>query len=166
MDYNLLFTIAAGRVACGVVTTVLHHLISAVSFPLNSRINQFYSVHLFHSMARLDVPTFDNDATQRQLQNVAQPATGFGPSGSSSVAWTTVRNILRIFSTAVQFIAQIGVVSHILMTQRDGHILAGLTLVCSLLQWRNWGGWGGPMSSLSSESRRHCLIVVHLLTVF
>jgi hypothetical protein len=136
--------VAAGRVACGVITHILHVLSERISHPLNGRINQFYSVHIYHAMARLDVPTFDNDATQRQLQNVASPP---GSYSGHSVAWMTMKNILRILNTILQLVSQVGVLAHVLVNQRDGKLLAGLTLVTSLLQWRQLGsrtGWHSP----------------------
>lgn len=80
-------------------------------------------------MARLDVPTFDDTAVQRQLEQ------SFPPDSRSSVAWDTVVVTLHIFSTVLQLISQLSVLNGVLRGQRDGLLLAVLSFSHTLFFW-------------------------------
>lgn len=97
--------------------------------PLNIRIKQYYSVHIFHAMARLDVPTFDDDAVQRQLQQ------SFPANSRSSIAWETVTTALRMLTTVLHLVSQISVLVSVLGGQRDGPLLAILSFSHALFEW-------------------------------
>lgn len=129
MDKDLLFRVAAGRFTCSVLTRLLRFGKQKIAIPLNSRIKHFYSVHIFHAMARLDVPTFDDTAVQRQLEQ------SFPPDSRSSVAWDTVVVTLHIFSTVLQLISQLSVLNGVLRGQRDGLLLAVLSFSHTLFFW-------------------------------
>lgn len=128
MDKPLLFQVAIGRFLCSLVTRVLRYTKQRLAVPLNSRIKQYYSVHMFHAMARLDLPTFDDPKVQRQLES------SFPASSLSSIAWDTVTMIFHIMSTAVQLISQLSVLIRVLNNQRDGPLLALLSFSEALFQ--------------------------------
>lgn len=125
----MLFQIAAGRVACSLFTRILRYGKKRVSIPLNIRIKQYYSVHIFHAMARLDVPTFGDDAVQRQLEQ------SFSPNSRSSIAWDTIVMAIQIYSTALQLISQVSVLTGVLRGQRDGFLLAALSFSYAFFRW-------------------------------
>ncbi|RDB28996.1 Lipid A export ATP-binding/permease protein MsbA [Hypsizygus marmoreus] len=129
VDKKLLFEIAAGRLACSFMTRFMRYVKKRCTIPLNTRIKQYYSVHMFRAMARLDVPTFDDDAVQRQLEQ------SFSPNSHSSIAWDTVVMALRMFSTVIQMVSQLSVLVSVLRGQRDGPLLAILSFAHALLQW-------------------------------
>jgi hypothetical protein len=85
-----------------------------VQNPLNKRIKQHYSIHIFRSMARLDVPTFEDAAVQRQLE-LACSATG-----RSSVCWDTIQMASGTMSTLMRLFSQVSVLVSVLHNQRDG----------------------------------------------
>jgi hypothetical protein len=128
VDKALLFQVATGRFACSLVTRVLRYTKQRLAVPLNTRIKQYYSVHMFHAMARLDLPTFDDPKVQRQLE------LSFPTSSRSSVAWDTVTMILHLVSTALQLISQLSVLTRVLNDQRDGPLLAFLSFSEALFQ--------------------------------
>lgn len=129
VDRDLLFQIAAGRFACSVSGRVLRYGKQQIAIPLNTRIKHFYSVHTFHAMARLDVPTFDDTAVQRQLEQ------SYPPNSRTSVAWDTVVTTLHIFSSMLQLISQLSVLNGVLRGQRDGLLLAVLSFSHTLFYW-------------------------------
>lgn len=131
VNTNILFQIAAGRVACSLFTRLLRYCKNQVSVPLNSRIKQYYSVHIFHAMARLDVPTFDDDAVQRQLEQ------SFSPSSRSSIAWDAIVMTIQIYGTALQLISQVSVLAGVLRGQRDGFLLAILSFSYGFFRWNS-----------------------------
>jgi len=82
-------------------------------------------------MARLDVPTSEDAAVTRQLEAAL-------PSSQTSVAWDAIQTILQIFSAVIQFFSQSTVLLHILLGQRDGLLLSGLSVVTYGLQFTNF----------------------------
>lgn len=129
MDTNLLIRVAGGRVACTVFARLLSHCQSRVQIPLNKRIKQYYSIHIFHSMARLDVPTFDDPAVQRQMESA------WSSTGRSSVCWETVQMAAGVMSTLIKLLSQVSVLIAVLHDQRDGALLTLLSFGESIFQW-------------------------------
>ncbi|TFY73558.1 hypothetical protein EWM64_g10454, partial [Hericium alpestre] len=128
VDKNLLFRIAGGRVLCTLSQRLLEQVRTRVSQDLNSRIKQHYSVHIFHSMARLDVPTYEDPVVSRQLDAII-------PSERSSIAWTAISSLLRIVSSILQVGSQFLVLYGVLSEQRDGPLLALLSLADRIVSW-------------------------------
>jgi hypothetical protein len=131
VDKVFLFQIAAGRCFCTLLSRLLSHSKTRLGLPLNMRIKQHYSVHLFRALARLDVPTFDDPLVQRQLESASSP------SARSSVAWDTVIITSRFITTALQLGSQMFVLMGVLQDQRDGPLLAVLSFTQSFLSWSN-----------------------------
>ena len=100
-----------------------------ISHPLNLAIKQFYSTHIFHAMARLDLPTFEDPAIHRQLEGA------WSTSYKSSVAWDTIRLSSNVVMTVIRLLSQLSVLISVLRHQRDGILLAFLSFSQSLFQW-------------------------------
>jgi hypothetical protein len=129
VDSKVLLQIAVGRIGCSLAVRLLGYASTRVTIPLNMRIKQFYSMHTFHAMARLDVPTFSDDLVQRQLEKAL-------PTNSrSSIAWETVLTASHILTTFLQLISQLSVLLNALRSQDDGVLLASLCLIHGLFQW-------------------------------
>ncbi|EIN13242.1 P-loop containing nucleoside triphosphate hydrolase protein [Punctularia strigosozonata HHB-11173 SS5] len=121
VDRKLLFRIAAGRILCAIGKGFLHHLRMRVTIPLQSIIKQHYSVHVFHHMARLDVPTFEDPAVYNQFRTV-WPKRG-------SVAFETMKTLVDVGSQVVQFISQFSVLMNVLRDQPDAMLTTVLTFI-------------------------------------
>lgn len=80
-------------------------------------------------MARLDLPTFEDPAVQRQLESA------WSTSWKSSVAWDTIRMTTNVLMTAIQLLSQVSVLISVLRNQQDGTLLALLSFSQSLFQW-------------------------------
>ncbi len=83
---------------------------------------------MFHAVARLDLPTFDDPAVQKQLEQTSAVDSG------STVAWGTVNAIVNIFSTAVQLVSQLVVLIRVVYDQPDGPLIAILSFGQALFQ--------------------------------
>jgi hypothetical protein len=83
---------------------------------------------MYHAMARLDLPTFDDPKVQRQLES------SFPTSSRSSIAWDTVTMIFHIMTTAIQLVSQLSVLIRVLNNQQDGPLLAFLSFTEALFQ--------------------------------
>ncbi|KAJ3494656.1 hypothetical protein NLJ89_g10762 [Agrocybe chaxingu] len=129
VDPHLLFTVAAGGLACSLATRLLRYARARISAPLHRRIKSYYAVHIFHAVVRLDVPTYDDPAVQHQLEQA------FPKSPHSTIAFDAVSATLRLFSTAIQLTSQLSVLVSVLSNQPDGPLLVLLCLAHAFFQW-------------------------------
>lgn len=129
VDTRLLSQVALGRFGCAVVTRLLLFVKFRIMTPLNTRIKLFYSQHVFRANVRLDVPTFDDGAVQRQLEET------FPRNSRSSIAWDTVVLAARISSTFLRLFSEVTVLVTVLHEQRDGLLLAALCFAQSAVAW-------------------------------
>ncbi|KAH7884022.1 P-loop containing nucleoside triphosphate hydrolase protein [Phlebopus sp. FC_14] len=129
VNRDVLLHVAAGRVACSVVERLLQYSKSRLTLPLNMAIKQYYSTHIFHAMARLDVPTFEDPAVQRQLESA------WSTSWKSSVAWETIEVTSNVITTTLRLLSQLSVLFGVLREQQDGPLLAVLSFSQALFQW-------------------------------
>lgn len=144
VDKDVLLHVAAGRIACTIVERLLQNFKFRISYPLNLAIKQFYSTHIFHAMARLDLPTSEDPAIQRQLESA------WSTSWNSSVAWETIRMTSNVLMTGIRLLSQLSVLISVVRHQRDGTLLALLSFSQSLFQW--FSGRRSMFSSLSAFS--------------
>ncbi|GBE78652.1 hypothetical protein SCP_0115410 [Sparassis crispa] len=128
VDKDLLLHISFGRICCALATRLLTYTKSRLSYPLNARLKQHYSVHLFRARARLDFPTFSDTAVQRQLEEASA-------SSGRSIAWDTFTMVSGAISTAIQIISQVSVLASVLRDQPDGPLLAILSFSQSVFGW-------------------------------
>lgn len=86
-----------------------------MEFPLNLKIKKHYSIHIFDSMARLDVSTFDDPLVQTRL-DTATPSSR----SSHSLAWDTITVVIAIMTAIVRLASQLSVLMKVVGGQRDG----------------------------------------------
>ncbi|KAI0042884.1 P-loop containing nucleoside triphosphate hydrolase protein [Auriscalpium vulgare] len=122
VDRQFLFKIAGGRVACALARRCLSHFMSKLFAALNGRIRLHFSTHIFHIMARLDVPTFEDPVVSQQLSS------SVSTSSRSNVAWEAISSLFNIGSAGLRLLAQSLVLVAVLREQRDGFFLA---FICS-----------------------------------
>jgi hypothetical protein len=120
VDTHLLTQIAGGRVLCAAAEQILEAASWKVSTALNGRIRQFYSAHIFHSVARLDVPTWDDPVVSAQIDAVV-------PKDSNTIAWAAITSLVQTGSTFVRLFSQTVVLVGVLQEQRDGILLSLLS---------------------------------------
>lgn len=128
VDTDFLVRISVGRMACAVLGRLLNHAKTTISYPLSKRLKQHYTTHLFYARARLDLPTFEDPAVQRQLEAASH-------SSGSGVAWDTFFMTTSTVSTAVRIISEVSMLAAVLRDQPDGTLLATITLSQSILDW-------------------------------
>lgn len=115
-----------------------------VKMTLNGHIGRFYTVHYFHALARLDLPTFEDTAIQRQLQL---------PQSSSSIVWQMIMAISSTGFKSLTLISQIIVLIRVLREQSDGPSLA---ILC-FFYWIMSLFVHSPFTSHNS-SKPHCFV--------
>lgn len=132
LDKVLLMRVTTGLISVKIASRLLSHAKMRVEYPIQMRLKQFYSVHLFNARARLDVPTFDDEAIQRQLDTT-------NLRHGQSVAWTTLSMLFSLASALIRLVSQVSIVWQVLRNQPDGPLLAALSLIQSLsdvIQWQ------------------------------
>jgi len=120
VDTNHLVQIAGGRALCAVAEQILESALWKVSAALNGRIRRFYSAHIFHSLAHLDVPTWDDSVVSAQIEAVI-------PKGSNTIAWAAITSVVQTGTTFVRLFSQTAVLIGVLWEQRDGLLLSLLS---------------------------------------
>jgi hypothetical protein len=146
VETDILLEIAAGRMMAATATRVLKYTQKRLGMRLNWRIRAFYSVHIFGSMARLDVPTFNDPVIQQQLEDA------FSTSGHSSAAWDTITAASHISSLVLELTSRLLVLIDVLRNQRDGPLLAFLCFGQSALQWSSYRSLTSGRCSLRFDS--------------
>ncbi|KIY45697.1 P-loop containing nucleoside triphosphate hydrolase protein [Fistulina hepatica ATCC 64428] len=132
VDTDALFRIASGRFACAIGERLVRYGSQRLAPTINKYIKQYYAIHLFHALSRLDLPTFEDSAIQRQIQQ------SFSPDSRSSIAWDAARMSLSVLSTVVRLLSQLVVLMGVLREQRDGMLLALLSFAHSLFSMSNF----------------------------
>ena len=128
VDTDFLIKIACGRVLCAAVEQILETASQKISVTLNRRIRRFYSVHIFHSMARLDVPTWDDPVVTAQIQNATAEDLNL-------TAWTAIKSVVQTVTILLSLFSETAVLVSVLHEQRDGFLLSllsfsGAALTC------------------------------------
>lgn len=131
VDRPLLLQVTAGTIACKIVSRFLQWGKESVTQPLNARLHKHYTLHAFHARARLDVPTFDDPAVQRQLDSTTNI-------NGMSVAWNTFQLVSELANASVRVISQVSVLATVLRNQPDGPMLAALSAIPALTDCFRW----------------------------
>ena len=126
VDKEALIRIAGGHVLASLISRILSNIRQRLTAVLNGRIRRYYSVHTFHAMARLDVPTWEDPVVSEQVDATL-------PTGRSSIAWTAVNSLVGVGSVLVKLLSQVTVLISVLREQRDGPLLAILCFTEQIL---------------------------------
>lgn len=121
VDKQLLLHASVGRLGCTFAGHALRYLKSRVEFPLNLKIKKHYSIHIFESMARLDVPTFDDPLIHARLDTATASSRS-----THSLAWDTISVIITIVTATVRLASQLSVLLKVVGGQRDGVVFVVL----------------------------------------
>lgn len=121
VDKQLLLYASVGRLGCAFASSALRYFKSSVEFPLGLRIKKHYSIHIFKSMARLDVPTFDDPLIQTRLNTATTSARS-----THSLAWDTISVIIAILTATIRLTSQLSVLIKVVGGRRDGVVFVVL----------------------------------------
>ncbi|KAG2345400.1 hypothetical protein BDR05DRAFT_998534 [Suillus weaverae] len=128
VDTTVLIHVAVGRVACTVAGHLLGHARTRIGIPLRMCLKQFYDRHMFHSMVRLDLPTFEDSAIRRQF--------GFAlDDRGSNVPCNAVEASTSLAMMGISLLSQLSVLFKILRGQQDGPLLVISGFSRSMFRW-------------------------------
>ncbi|KAH9054295.1 HlyB/MsbA family ABC transporter [Lactarius vividus] len=115
IDPRLLFWVAGGRALCTAAELALGYASEKVITAFDARAQQFYAGNIFHSMARLDVPTWDDPAVSSQIRQ-STPDT-------ESIALSAIMTIVETGSAFLRMFSEGAVLLRVLQDQGDGSLL-------------------------------------------
>jgi hypothetical protein len=142
VDTRFLFQTAAGRAFCTAAQHFIRFASEKVSQSLNSRCRQFYSTRIFHAVARLDVPTWDDPAVAAHINAL------FTDSHRTNT-WEAIATLVDTGSAFLRVLSQTAVLFGVLREQKDGLLLALVSFSSDLLTYFDMsntfliGGSGG-----------------------
>jgi len=115
---------------------LLHYAGRKLSTGLNGRVKRFYSARIFHAMARLDVPTWDDPVVSAQIDALY-------PRGENTVPWAAIMNLVHTVSTLLWMVSQTAVLFSVLGGQTDGLLFCLLSFASDATSFFSVAG---PMS--------------------
>lgn len=95
-------------------------------------------------MIRLDVPTSEDPNVARQIDAIV-------PTDRYSVPWSALSSMSTLLGTIVKLVGQAAVLAGVLRNQRDGPLLAVLSLSEHLFWWAKGGAHIGGSSGGKRE---------------
>lgn len=128
VDSTVLTHAAIGHLACKFASRLLRYAQPFVVLPMDMSMKQFYAGNIFHSTARLDLPTMEDPAVQKQLFSVM-------PNWCHSVAWEIIEVSMRIVMTFISVPSQLLVLFTVLHEQQDGLLLIILGCLRYMVLW-------------------------------
>ena len=138
VDAHFLFWAAGGRALCTAAEHALRYASAKISRAINARSRQLYSGRIFRSMARLDVPTWDDSAVASQigaLHPARRPET-------DSVAWGAIMSLVETGSAFLRMFSEAAVLFRVLWEQGDGSLLVLVSLASETISFFTYRG--GP----------------------
>ncbi|KZS90374.1 P-loop containing nucleoside triphosphate hydrolase protein [Sistotremastrum niveocremeum HHB9708] len=144
LDTKYVVKIAAGHLACRLGNSFLQVSRTTCRRHLDIHINTHFKAHIVHAHTRLDCPTFEDSAVQRQLEE-HQGAFGF-----SSAAWEGLIGAITTLQSVLQVVTQFSVLVNLLRQQKDGILFALLTTIPIMIQY------SGVNSSISQAYAAVC----------
>jgi putative Ca2+/H+ antiporter (TMEM165/GDT1 family) len=149
VDAHFLIWVAGGRALCTAAMHVLSYASAKVTTSLNARSRQLYSGRIFHAMARLDVPTWDDPAVSSQIEALRprMPDT-------EGVAWGAIMTLVETGSAFLRMFSEAAVLFRVLQEHGDGSLLVLVSLAgeaVSLFAFRGGPDLGNGMREIPSS---------------
>ncbi len=123
VDAHFLFWAAGGRALCTAAEHALGYASAEVTTALEARFRQFYSGRIFRSMARLDVPTWDDPAVSSQISALLPKF-----ADTDTVAWAAIMTLMETGSAFLTMFSEAAVLFRVLQEQGDGSLLVLVSL--------------------------------------
>jgi hypothetical protein len=130
-DTRFLLRVVCGRAFCSAAGHFLYYACYTLSSVLNRRSRLYYSSHVFHAVARLDLPTWDDPAVSSQIAALF-------PSSPLTVSWVVILTFVNTVSAVVRLCSQSAILFGVLRGQKDGFSFALLTFSSNLASYLNY----------------------------
>jgi hypothetical protein len=134
VDARFLFWVAGGRALCTAAGHALSYSSEKVSTALDSRARQLYSGRIFRSIARLDVPTWDDPAVASQIGALRPDFRD-----TETVAWTAITTLVETGSAFLRMFSEALVLFRVLREHGDGSLLVLVSLASEAVSFLAFG---------------------------
>ena len=147
VDTHFLFRAAGGRALCTAAEHALGYASAKVSIAINERSHKLYSGRVFRSMARLDVPTWDDPSVSSQFSTLRprMPTT-------ETVAWAAIMTLVEMGSAFLRMFSEAVVLFRVLWEQGDGSLIVLVSVASEALSFFTYKGGLNMGDSMSNNS--------------
>ena len=118
VDVNFLIWVAGGRALCTAVDQLLYCVLVRLDDAVDARSRKIYWGRIFRSMARLDVPTWNDPAVSSHISSLS-------PSGNNpdTVAWSAINVAVEMGSAFLRLFSEAAVLFRVLQDHGDGALV-------------------------------------------
>ena len=118
---------------CTTAEHVLDYASIKVTSTLDARSRQIYSGHIFHSMARLDVPTWDDPVASSHIKALR-------PKLDEAIGWSSIATVMETGSTFLRTFSEAAILLRVLGQQEDGLLLVLASLGSEIITFFSYTG--------------------------
>ena len=128
VDEKLFIFASTGRICCKVAETLFKYWEVKLEYPLGLLVKEHSEKEVFNVVVSLDVPTFNDRAVKRSLNDVS------GCAGSYGVMWDSLSLILSLLFSVIRLVGELIVLARVISGQQDGITYAVMHLGQELFQ--------------------------------
>jgi hypothetical protein len=121
VDAHFLFRVAGGHALCTAAEQILVYALAKLNTSIEERSRKLYLGRIFRSMARLDVPTWDDSAVSSHISSLTTSTTRMPE--SDTVAWLAIKSLVEVGSALLRLFSEAAVLYHVLRGQGGGSLL-------------------------------------------
>ena len=148
VNVRFLLYVAGGRALCAAAEQVLNYASAKLNTAIETRSRKLYLRRIFRSMARLDVPTWDDLSVSSHFNSLSPRMPN-----SDTVAWTAIKSLVEMGSAFLRMFSEAAVLFRVLRGQGDGSLLVLTSVaskVVSFLAFRGGLTLGNSMRDIPS----------------
>ena len=118
VDVDLLFWVVGGRTLCKAAEHLLYYVSWKLDTAIETRSRKIYWGRIFRSMARLDVPTWNDPTVSSHISSLSTRSTD-----PDTVAWSAIKSIVKMGGALLRMFSEAAVLFRVLQEQGDGTLV-------------------------------------------
>ena len=135
VNVRFLLWVAGGRALCAAAERVLDYTSARLDTAIETRSRKLYWGRIFRSMARLDVPTWDDPAVSSHIESLSPRMPD-----PDTVAWTAIKSIMETGTAFLRMFSEAAVLFRVLRGQGDGSLLVLASVASKAVSFLTFGG--------------------------
>jgi hypothetical protein len=145
VDTHFLFRVAGGRALCTAAEQFLEYASAKLNTSIEARSRKLYWGRIFRSMARLDVPTWDDSAVSSHISSLTPRTRMREP---DTVAWAAIKSLMEAGSACLRMFSEAAVLFRVLREQGDGSLLVLASVTSEAVSFLAFKGVLNPGDSM------------------
>ena len=118
VDVHFLFLVAGGRSLCSAAEHLLSYASGKLDTAIDNRSRKVYWGRIFRSMARLDVPTWNDPAVHSHINSLTPRSTE-----SDTIAWLAIRSLVKMGAAFLRMFFEAAVLFRVLQEHGHGYLV-------------------------------------------